>query len=166
MESRKKRIVGILVLTVLYPITSLMVRYIPNPMVPDAHIALNMIFPVLAGFFYGPMSGATAGCLGTGGAALLYANPFDAAATLPHTFMGILAGFAGRKGIEFWSALSLLFGHILNLFFFARLGLITIPGEEIGRVSLGLAAETAIGVMAVSLLGALLKRGMFMADRW
>ena len=47
--------VTLCVFTLLYALTAPLVEHIPNPMIPGAWLALNMIFPVLAGYFLGSL---------------------------------------------------------------------------------------------------------------
>lgn len=96
MKPETKRLLGVTVFTLLYPALAQVIKCIPNPMVPGAILALNMILPVLAGYFYGPSSGAVAGGLGTTLSALIRVSMFDTLAIFPHTVMGIVAGWAGN----------------------------------------------------------------------
>jgi uncharacterized membrane protein len=166
MRSLTKHQIGVLVFTALYPAGAYLVRYIPNPMVPGASVALNMILPVLAGYFYGPLSGATAGCVGTALAALLRVNMWDAVAIFPHTLMGLAAGWAGQKRSEVLASTTILIGHALNMLFFLRLGMMTITAEQVGPMLLGLAAETMIDIVAIVLVAALLKQWLYESRRW
>jgi len=136
-------------------------------MVPGALLALNMVFPVLAGYFYGPLSGAVVGALGTALAALLRADLYDAVAILPHAVMGAAAGLAGDRRNDFLAALSVLVGHLLNLLFFLRLGLMSIPSTTLGVTLLGLTTEVTIDVVAIMLLIVVLKRWLYQEKgRW
>jgi len=166
MSPVQRRRIGTVVLTVLYPVFALLVHRIPNPVVPGAVVALNMVFPVLAGFFFGPCSGALAGGLGAGLAALVQGSLFDGLAVLPHALMGGLAGRLGSRGSEMKASLSLLLGHVLNLLFFVRLGLL--PGAVAVRpdTGLGLLTECLVEMMAVVLLGMALRKSLFCDERW
>ena len=66
ISDKRKRVIGVTAFTLAYPAMQLGIQYVPNPMVPGATIALNMILPVLAGYFFGPWSGAVAGGAGAG----------------------------------------------------------------------------------------------------
>ncbi|HNT24316.1 MAG TPA: ECF transporter S component [Anaerolineales bacterium] len=162
-----RRWYGLFVLGLAYAGGAYLVRYIPNPMVPGALLALNMVFPVLAGYFYGPLSGAVVGALGTALAALLRADLYDAVAILPHAVMGAAAGLAGDRRNDFLAALSVLVGHLLNLLFFLRLGLMSIPSTTLGVTLLGLTTEVTIDVVAIMLLIVVLKRWLYQEKgRW
>ncbi len=160
------RIAGIILFTLLYPATAPLTRFVPNPMVPGADVALNMIIPVLAGYFFGPLSGAAAGGIGAAIAALIQADLFDCMAILPHAIMGLLAGWAGNHRLDMAAAGSVVVGHFLNLLFFTRLGLMVISREQIGGVILGLVTETSIDIVAVILVIALIKNQLYRKDRW
>ncbi|MBN1485728.1 MAG: ECF transporter S component [Chloroflexia bacterium] len=166
MKPKVRRLLGIAVLTLLYPAMAPIVTHIPNPMVPGAYVALNMIVPVLAGFFYGPVSGALTGALGTALSALILADPFDCAAVFPHLVMGAVAGWTGRYRSELLSATTIVLGHGLNMLFFLRLQLLTIAPQEIGSTLLGLTSETMIDIVAIVLACVLLKRWLYHVERW
>lgn len=166
MQSPTKRWVGVSGLTLLYPVVAYIVTYIPNPMVPGAIVALNMIFPVLAGHFYGPISGAVAGCLGTALATLLSGSQFEAYSIFPHTLMGFTAGWIGQFRSEFASAATILIGHLLNILFYVRIGLMFVPAAQLGVTLLGLISEVMIDIVAIVLLIFLFKRWLYREERW
>lgn len=166
MSPRTKRLIGITVFILLYPLLRPVVQYIPNPMVPGAIVAFNMILPVLAGYFYGPWSGAVAGGVGAALSALLWVDMFDGLAVLPHAIMGATAGWTGRTRSEILSAATILVGHALNMVFFLRLGLTTIPSGGAGGALLGLTVETTVDIIAIVLAIALLKRWLYHEERW
>ncbi|HNB34787.1 MAG TPA: hypothetical protein PK414_01095 [Anaerolineales bacterium] len=163
---KRRSYAGLVGLILAYPVTHFLVQYIPNPLVPHANLAMNMIFPVLAGYFYGPLSGAFAGMLGTGISAVLVPDVYDALAILPHTFMGLAAGIAGNSQKQFLAALSILVGHMLNILFFWRLGEFVI--ENVSTLILGLITETTIDMVAIILLIVLLQKIFYVNDeqRW
>ncbi len=166
MKPQTRRLVGIVVFTLIYPATAFVVKYIPNPMVPGAIVALNMIVPVLAGYFYGPVSGALAGGAGTAISALLRASMFDAMAVFPHAVMGAAAGWAGKSRSEVLSAATIIIGHALNMLFYLRLGVLTVPPERVSLTLLGLAAETMVDIVAIILVILLLKKHLYQKERW
>lgn len=146
--------------------THYLVEYIPNPLVPSASLAINMIFPILAGYFYGPLSGGVAGLLGTGLSALIAPDIYDALAVLPHTFMGFTAGLAGNSRSQFLAALSILIGHALNILFFWRFDYLSIESPFI--LFLGLLTETTVDIVAVILFIVLFHKKLYRDDdqRW
>lgn len=162
----QKRLIGIAAFTLAYPALELVVQYIPNPMVPGAIIALNMILPVLAGYFYGPWSGVVAGGAGTGIAALLGGSVFNYLAIIPNAIMGGVAGWTGRFRSEFLTASTILVGHGLNMLFFIGTGVIAIPADKAGTTLLGLATESMVDIIAIVLLIHLLKRYLYCPTRW
>jgi uncharacterized membrane protein len=160
-----KRTIGLAVLTLAYPLTHYAVQYIPNPLVPRANLAINMIFPILAGYFFGPISGAVAGALGTGISALLAPDIYDTLAILPHAIMGLLAGIAGNSEAKFPCALSILVGHVLNILFFWRFGFLDY--KEGYTLALGLVTESTIDVVAIILIIVLLQSFIYEKEqRW
>ncbi len=157
---------GFIVLTLAYPIAHFVVAKIPNPFVPSANLALNMIFPILVGYFYGPISGAIAGAIGAGLSALIAADIYDAMSILPHAIMGYVAGLAGATRSQFPAALSILCGHLLNILFYWRFDLLTM--DNVGILFLGLLTETTIDVVAIVLLIVILQKQLYreVDQRW
>lgn len=157
---------GLVVFVLAYPAAYYFVQYIPNPLVPNANLAINMIFPILAGYFYGPFSGAVAGLVGTALSGVLMMDIYDALAVFPHTLMGAAAGWAGDRQRQFLSAFSVLIGHMLNIFFFWRFDLLTF--ERPFTLVLGLLTETTIDVVAIIFLIVLLQKKLYREDaqRW
>lgn len=157
---------GLILLTLAYPLAHFVVCYIPNPFVPSANLALNMIFPVLAGYFYGPVSGALAGVVGTALAAVAGADVYDALSILPHGVMGFVAGTIAGASSQIAAALSLLVGHALNVFVYWCFGMLTF--QHVHAMVLGLVTETTIGVVATMLLILLLHTRVYRSagERW
>ncbi len=166
MGKLKTRQAGWYILMLAYPLTHILVSYIPNPFVPTASLALNMIFPVLAGYFYGPVSGALAGAIGTALSGLIWGDLYDITAVIPHMFMGLTAGFTGNKRAELWTALTIIIGHGLNIIFFWRFNLLTF--EKTNFLILGLVTETTIDIVAIILLIVVLQKYLYQdkRNRW
>lgn len=165
MSPQTRRLIEVVGFIMLYPLSAEFIQYIPNPMVPGAIVALNMIVPVLAGYFYGPVTGAVVGGFGTAIAALWRVSMYDGLAIFPHLLMGYAAGWVGNYRKEFLAALTILIGHSLNMLFYLRLALFSIPASEVGTTLLGLAVETMIDMVAIMLLVAVLKRGLYREAR-
>jgi len=166
VPEKRKRLIGVIAFTLAYPAMQLGIQYIPNPMVPGANIALNIIFPVLAGYFFGPWSGAVAGGAGTGIASLLNGSMYTILAIIPQSIMGAVAGWTGRYRSEFLTASTILIGHSLNMLFYLGTGVITIPAGMAGETLLGLATESMIDIVAIVILILLLKRYLYCTERW
>jgi uncharacterized membrane protein len=166
MSVQVKRILGTAIFTLLYPLTAVAVRNIPDPMVPGAILALNMIFPVLAGYFYGPWSGAVAGAVGTALSALLRGSPYDGLAVLPHLIMGLAAGWSGRYRSDLLSAFTILIGHTLNIIAYTYGGLLTVSANWLATAPLGLAVESTIDIIAIVLVMTVLKHRLYQTERW
>jgi len=149
-----------------YPLTHILVSHIPNPFVPTASLALNMIFPVLAGYFYGPISGALAGAIGTAVSGLVWGDLYDITAVIPHMFMGLAAGYTGNKRTELLTALTVIIGHGLNILFFWRFNLLTFENTDF--LILGLITETTIDIVAIILLIVVLQKYLYQdkGKRW
>lgn len=167
MERSRHWHIGLIILTLAYPLTHFIVQKIPNPFVPSANIALNMIFPILAGYFYGPVSGALAGLIGTGVAALLGPDSYDLLSILPHTLMGAAAGLVGMNHThQFRTALTIFVGHTFNIIFYWRFGMLDFG--HVNTLLLGLLTESTIDIVAIVLLIVLLKKWLYQEpeQRW
>lgn len=152
-----RQIAYVAVLAALYVVLGQVVRFIPNPMVPGAIIALNMVVVVITGLILGPTAGALVGLVGTLiNAASPAGNPFEWAAVIPHTIMGITAGLARRAPVVL-GALTIIVGHVLNIVAFIIAGLL--PGNQVTATifSAGLALEVIIDVIVISIIVPLLR---------
>lgn len=145
-----RQIARMAVLAAAYVVLGQVVRFIPNPMVPGAIVALNMVVVVMAGLLLGPASGALVGLVGTFLNAVSPAgNPFEWAAIIPHTVMGYTAGLA-RGWHPVAGALTIVVGHALNILAFLLVGLI--PATQIAATifSVGLLTEVVIDVVVIA----------------
>lgn len=166
LMSRDKSFSGLVLFTLAYPAAHFLVGYIPNPSVPNANLAINMIFPILAGYFYGPLSGALAGLAGTALSAVITGDVYDSLAIFPHTLMGAAAGVAGNSRQQSLAACSILLGHALNVLFFWRFDYLSL--DKPFTLTLGLLTETTIDLVAVMLVIVLFHRRLYREDerRW
>lgn len=159
MSTRQIAHVG--VLAALYVIIGQFVRFIPNPMVPGAIIALNMVVVVIAGIVLGPTGGALVGLVGTAVNGFLTpaGNPFERAAVIPHTIMGFAAGLAGARSV-FAGSLTIIVGHVLNILVFVLLGLLPVAAVTVAVFFTGLAFETVVDIIVILLAVPLVKRAV------
>ena len=166
MDNPKSKHLSLIFLTLAYPLTHFIFVHLPNPFVPSANLALNMVFPILAGYFFGPLSGAFAGAVGTGLSALLGADPYDALSILPHATMGYIAGLAGGSRSQFMAALSIVSGHVLNILFYWRFDLVTF--DNMGTLLLGLITETTVDLVAIILIIVFFQKHLYRENelRW
>lgn len=151
-------------LAALYVVVGQFTGRIPNPMVPGANLALNMTVVVIAGSLLGPLLGGLVGLLGT----LLNAvspagNPFEYAAIIPHTIMGITAGLIARVSMPA-AALAIIVGHVLNIAAFVTLplgpqGSTLLPLNQLTALvfSVGLLVEAVIDLIVIWLAVAVLR---------
>ncbi len=157
---------GVAAFTAMYPLFAPLLSGVPNPMVPGAVVALHMVFPVMAGFFYGPVSGALAGGVGTFASWLVWGGPFDLLATVPHLLMGLLAGILGGNRSEFAASLAIVPGHLMNMAVYLSFGLLHIAPGMAGPTALGLATESTVDIVAVILVCGLLKGRLYSEERF
>lgn len=152
-----RQIAYVAVLAALYAVLGQVVRFIPNPMVPGAIIALNMVVVVIAGILLGPLPGALVGLIGTFVNAISPAgNPFEWAAIVPHAIMGASAGWARRAPVVL-AALTIVVGHVLNILAFIIAGLL--PANQVTATvfSAGLGLEIVVDVVVISIAVPLLR---------
>jgi len=167
MKPDTKRWVGIAIFTLLIPAAAPLMQYIPNPMVPGAIVGLNMIFPILAGYFFGPMSGLIVGGAGVWLSALLLSNQFYLTGVFSLALVGALSGWIGRnRRAEVSAAATIILAHAINILVLIRVGLLAIPPERVGVTLLGLTTESVIDIIATVLVIVALKRRLYQSVRW
>lgn len=153
-----RQIAYVAVLAALYVAIGQVTGRIPNPMIRGgSNLALNMTVVVIAGALLGPGPGALVGFFGT----LLNwlspaGNPFELAAVIPHTIMGLTAGLLARIGQPF-AAFAIVVGHLLNILAFILAGLIPLNQLAAAVPVVGLLAETVIDLVIIWLAVAALR---------
>lgn len=131
-------------------------HFIPNPMVPEASLALNMVVPVIIGYFGGSVAGGIVGLLG---AMLNYfakipfhgPDAYELVAILPHTVMGAVAGLRSLEHSRIGTALTIVVGHGLNIAGFLLVGLFSLTVLKEIPFWTGLLTETIVDVILVAL---------------
>lgn len=152
-----RQIAYVAVLAAVYVVLGQVVRFIPNPMVPGAIVALNMVVVVIAGIMLGPATGALVGLIGTFVNAVSPAgNPFEWAAIIPHTIMGVTAGLVGRRNLVL-GALTIIVGHVLNVIAFIIGGLMPATQIAVTIFSVGLLTEVVIDIIVIVIVTRLLR---------
>ena len=148
-----RQIAYIAVLAAVYVVLGQLVRFIPNPMVPGAIIALNMVVVVIAGILLGPVAGALVGLVGTGVNSISPAgNAFEVAAIIPHAIMGFVAGWVGGRVPTIIAALTIIVGHVLNVLVFILAGLMPANQMTATVFSVGLLAEVVADIVVIIIL--------------
>lgn len=122
----------------------------PNPFIPGANIAINMIVPVAIGLIAGPRAGLLTGLFGT---SLNYFTPvgsiFEALAIVPHAIMGFSAGFLQKLPRIAASAVALSVGHLLNILVFASFSLLAWSSLSTLRFWSGIGYEIVLDIIGV-----------------
>jgi len=150
-------ITRVALLAAMYVVLGQVTRFIPNPMVPGANVAINMVVVVIAGMLLGPGAGALVGLVGTLVNAVSPAgNPFEWAAVIPHTIMGLTAGLVGRRAMIV-GALTIIVGHVLNVGAFILVGLMPATQMAVTIFSVGLLTEVVIDVIVIMIAVPLLR---------
>ncbi len=151
----------ILLGVVLYIGIGQFVHYLPNPMVPEAIIALNMTIVVIMAYFTGPWEGALIGLVGTLGNFLFKllirsVDFYELAAVLPHTVMGAYAGWLAirdpNKERKIITALCIFVGHGLNVAVFIITGLLALQQIASPVFWSGLLTEGIIDIIVILLV--------------
>jgi hypothetical protein len=125
----------------------------PNPFIPGAIIAVNMVVPVVAGIVLGRAAGFLVGVFGTLGNALSPAGSlFEWLAIGPHGTMGLVAGHLRDRAATPILAASLLVGHLLNLTLFVSFGAVQPAVLRRPALWYGLGYEALVGIMTVTVL--------------
>jgi LytS/YehU family sensor histidine kinase len=133
----------------------------PNPFIPGAVIAFNMVVIVIAGIIGGKRMGAIVGFFATLFNTLSPAGSvFEFAAIIPHTIMGFSAGYLRSKMATPFVALTLLIGHGLNLLFFLVFGLMSYTVLLQGMFWVGIGYETFLGIIGVIITHAIYRIGI------
>ncbi len=131
-------------------------HFIPNPMVSEASLALNMVVPVIIGYFGGSVAGAAVGLLGTTLNYLvkipLYGpDTYELVAILPHTVMGAVAGWRALGHTRIGTALTVVVGHGLNIAGFLLVGLLPFMVLKDTSFWTGLLTETMVDIILIAL---------------
>ncbi len=135
--------------------------FIPNPMLPEANLAFQMVVPVIWGMVWGWQAGAIVGFFGTFGNSLIqfvqgYFNPYETVSILVHPFMGALAGFLTNYHFMLGAG-SIFVGHIFNIIFYLLIGIINVAYVTSPAHLRGLISEGILGFLIVVLAYYLLK---------
>jgi uncharacterized membrane protein len=131
-----------------------------NPFIPGAIVSVSVIVPVLAGILFGQRAGFLTGIFGT---ALNYLSPagslFELLSIIPHGIMGFSAGFLKRRFSTPIAALALVVGHILDTSVYIALNII--PRDTVTNPQFwsGMAYETFIGVIGITLITSIYRLG-------
>jgi uncharacterized membrane protein len=140
----------------LYAVIGQVIRFIPNPMVPGAIIALNMTVVVVAGILLGPVPGALVGGLGSLLDGVIRGSAYQLWAIGPHAVMGLMAGLLARANPTL-AAFAIIVGHALNIVVYILVGLLPANQVAVGIFWTGLVVETVVDLVVIWLLVALLK---------
>ena len=132
----------------------------PNPFIPGAIIAVNMVIPVLTGILFGRVPGLLVGLLGTLLNAISPAGSlFEFLSIIPHGIMGWVAGQFREKFPTPIVACSLIVGHGLNILMYVLFGLLSFTSLLRATFWYGLTYETFAGVIAVTILAGIYRVG-------
>jgi uncharacterized membrane protein len=151
-----RQIAFVAIFVALYAVVGQVIRFIPNPMVPGAIIALNMTVVVIAGILLGPVPGALVGALGSLVDGVIRGSAFQLWAIGPHAVMGLVAGLLAQINPTV-AALAIIVGHALNIAVYILVGLLPASQVAVGIFWTGLLVETVIDLVVIWLAVALLR---------
>lgn len=120
-----ENLIKIFVMVILYVLLGNINSLVPNPMIPGAVVAVNMIIVVLSGILFGKEVGLITGLMGTAINAVITGSSFEYASIIPHLIMGWAAGKIKDKSGLLGSSLSIIIGHALNIIAYLISGLMT-----------------------------------------
>ncbi len=163
----------VLAAVVLYVLLGQLMVYLPNPMVPQAIIALNMTIVVIFAYFTSTWEGALIGALATALNFLvktLLKGPdwYELTALIPHTLMGASAGWfaihAANRRIAV--ATTIFIGHALNVLAFLLVGLLAGSQLLVPDFWNGLLAEGLIDMIVILLTINIVEISSGLQPRW
>lgn len=155
-SSQNNILAKLLILVLIYVILGNLVgkyKLLPNPIIPGAIIAINMIIPVIAGILYGKKIGGLTGLFGTFLNAISPAgNVFEFVAIVPHAVMGYSAGVMKEKYTTGFASFAIIIGHVLNILLFILAGIFEIELLANSDFKLGLLYETIFGIISIMIV--------------
>lgn len=156
----QKRVSMISSLSLFYiALGSYSITYIPNPFLNGFPIAFNMTVIVFAGIVFGKKTGFFVGICGSILAIIfaLFLKPdtpsylYAISNMIPHALMGYSAGVISEKYNIFLGSLTIIIGHILNIFNFILIGLFSISQIN-GVFWQSIAFETLVDIIAINMV--------------
>ena len=157
---RRRDVFQVVLPVVLYVLLGNARSIQPNPFIPGAIIAVNMVVPVLAGILFGRVPGLLTGLLGTLLNAITPAGSvFEFLSIVPHGTMGWVAGHFRESVPTVFLACSLIVGHGLNILVYVLFGALSITSLFHLAFWYGLIYETFAGVIAVTILAGIYRVG-------
>jgi len=149
----KQECIQIGILIILYILLGNARSVQPNPYIPGAVIAVNMIVPIIAGVLFGWRSGLFVGLFGTTLNAISPAGSiFEFLAIIPHMLMGVVAGCLKDRVIIPLAACTILLGHLLNISFFVFFGAMETALLTDPSLWKGILYESFIGVIVITII--------------
>jgi len=150
----------VLIFVAIYPLLRLVItQHIPNPVIPDGVLALDMALPLIAGILFGPLVGLLAGLFGPG-VAYLFCLPlevgFDSSlllgAIISLGIAGWLSGKLAQRHSILISSLPIILAHLLNILLFWLFGFRSSAELFNSSVGFGLLGETMIEILLINLV--------------
>jgi len=158
--SRQERLFQVVLPAILYVLLGNARSIQPNPFIPGAIIAVNMVIPVLTGILFGRVAGLLVGLLGTLLNAVSPAGSlFEFLSIVPHGIMGWVAGYFRERAPTPILACAVIIGHGLNILMYVLFGVLSFAALLHLAFWYGLAYETFAGVIAVTILAGIYRLG-------
>ena len=160
MLGRQRDVSQVVLPVILYVLLGNARSIQPNPFIPGAVIAVNMVVPVLTGILFGRVPGLLVGLLGTLLNAVSPAGSlFEFLSIVPHGIMGWVAGHFRARMPTPILACSVIVGHGLNILMYVLFGALSFASLLHVTFWYGLAYESFAGVVAVTILAGIYRVG-------
>ena len=160
MLGRQRDVSQVVLPVILYVLLGNARSIQPNPFIPGAVIAVNMVVPVLTGILFGRVPGLLVGLLGTLLNAVSPAGSlFEFLSIVPHGIMGWVAGHFRARVPTPILACSVIVGHGLNILMYVLFGALSFASLLHVTFWYGLAYESFAGVVAVTILAGIYRVG-------
>ncbi len=135
-----------LILIIIYVLVGNSRSIQPNPYIPGAVIAVNIIIPIIGGILFGKRVGFLTGFFGALSNAIFTGSQFEYIAIIPLALVGFLAGTFNERAPSPVLALLIVLVQALTTALYAIFGLIPAFGRMFW---FGLGYESFIGVLGI-----------------
>ncbi len=135
-----------LILIIIYVLVGNSRSIQPNPYIPGAVIAVNMIIPIIGGILFGKRVGFLTGLFGPLSNAIYTGSKFEYLAIVPLVLVGFLAGAYNEKAPSPVLAFLIVVAQALTTALYALFGLVPVFGRMFW---FGLGYESFIGVLGI-----------------
>lgn len=155
----------------LYVVSGQMMQSITHPLFSETSLRLNIVIPVLVGYWCGVLPGALVGAFGpllSFLLTLILGQPdfYQVVNVLPYAIMAAATGWKEGHETRLGASLTILIGHLLSVLGYTLAGLI--PFSLLGESSLwmGLLAEVMLNLLIVMLCLGVMEQSLVSGTKW